>query len=1007
MRDLRAAAILMAWLALSRPAAADTFVVTSIEDEGAGTLRQAIMDANARTGPDTIAFSLDGPGTQTITPETPLPDISDALVIDGATQPGFAGAPLVEIDGSFAESTDTDGLRVVASDCTIRNLLLSRCGRAGVAVESPAARVLIEKCRIGTDPTGFAPMGCTFGVLVVGASDCVVRDCLISGNAVGVAFASGASRNRLEACLIGLDASGSDLVGTGTGVLFDAADSNVVAACTICGAASDAVLLQNGADSNQVLDNRIGLSRYGDLLGNELNGVTIRAGTANLVRGNLIEGCWGDGVLLRGSGVTSNRIEANAILSNGYGVALTLGAAGNMVGGHLGADANTIAGQLGDGVAIEHVETHGNSVIGNLIAGNNACGVRVAGSGNTIAQNRITENGLEGVLAAKDVWGRYPSGITIRTNSVSDNGDMGIRLEGRNDTGANGRQPAPELILATPAAGSLSVYGTLSAAPNTSYEIQFFASDEPDDSGYGEGAAYLGAITVVTGAGGTAAINATVSEAYAGQVVSATATAPTGSTSEFSNAVPVGDAGSTPIVTGLSPDSVLAGSFPFRLTVNGAGFMRGATVLWNGAARPTSFVSAERLTADIPETDVVLAGTATVIVANPPPNDAVSNPASFLINNPAPTVTSMEPRSTLVGSGPTTVTLFGTGFVASTVGRWNGSSRPTMVLSTTKLQMTVAASDLLSSGSASVTAFSLGPGGGESGSLAFDILNPVPQAVSLSPSEALVGGPGLTVTVTGNGFIKSSTVCWGGKARRTTFVSATTLQATIAGSDIAKPGYGSITVVSPAPGGGTSAALVFTARSPVPVIKSVSPARATAGSSSMTVMLTGTGFTPVSEVRWNGVAHAATYVSPGDMRMVLTRADLAKPGTFGISVVNGAPGGGTSSDVPFVIGGIPQLALWTVQAVRNGDVTVSIVVRNIGSAPMAAGLITRARLDNLDAANVPPLPISMPALQPGESAEALSCVVPAAVRGGIRLLYLNVKAGGMALTLSRTLLVPW
>lgn len=81
-------------------AKADIFVVTSADDDGPGTLRQAILSANANPGPDTIAFNLDPSVSLTISLLSPLPDVTDTLAIEGASQPGYQGTPIVEIEGS-------------------------------------------------------------------------------------------------------------------------------------------------------------------------------------------------------------------------------------------------------------------------------------------------------------------------------------------------------------------------------------------------------------------------------------------------------------------------------------------------------------------------------------------------------------------------------------------------------------------------------------------------------------------------------------------------------------------------------------------------------------------------------------------------------------------------------------------------------------------------------------------------------------------------------------------
>ena len=84
-------------------------------------------------------------------------------------------------------------------------------------------------------------------------------------------------------------------------------------------------------------------------------------------------------------------------------------------------------------------------------------------------------------------------------------------------------------------------------------------------------------------------------------------------------------------LTTLSPSSAVVGGPDFTLTVNGNNFVSGSVVRWNGANRPTTFVSATRLTAQIPATDIAAGGTASVTVLNPSPGGAVSNALTFTI----------------------------------------------------------------------------------------------------------------------------------------------------------------------------------------------------------------------------------------------------------------------------------------------------------------------------------------------------------------------------------------
>src|SRR6188474_2227213 len=109
---MKASSFLLASFLASAVASPATFTVTNTADSGAGSLRQAIDDANLAAGTDTIAFNLPGAGVHTITPLSLLPIINTSLTIDGYTQPGSAANTnatgalntvlQIEIDGTSA-----------------------------------------------------------------------------------------------------------------------------------------------------------------------------------------------------------------------------------------------------------------------------------------------------------------------------------------------------------------------------------------------------------------------------------------------------------------------------------------------------------------------------------------------------------------------------------------------------------------------------------------------------------------------------------------------------------------------------------------------------------------------------------------------------------------------------------------------------------------------------------------------------------------------------------------
>src|SRR5438105_3151020 len=133
-RRLKAAVVLslVAGALFAAPnALSAVFTVNSTADPGNGvcdvfecTLREAISAANANSGADGIAFKIGIGGSFVIQPFSALPDIVGTTTIDATTQTGFAGTPLIQVDGSFAGS-GVDGLGVFADGTTIRGLAIT------------------------------------------------------------------------------------------------------------------------------------------------------------------------------------------------------------------------------------------------------------------------------------------------------------------------------------------------------------------------------------------------------------------------------------------------------------------------------------------------------------------------------------------------------------------------------------------------------------------------------------------------------------------------------------------------------------------------------------------------------------------------------------------------------------------------------------------------------------------------------------------------------------------
>ncbi|MBI3408200.1 MAG: right-handed parallel beta-helix repeat-containing protein [Planctomycetes bacterium] len=267
----------------------DAFTVLNTLDSGPGSLRQAILNANDNPGTDIISFDIPGPGPFTIQPLSALPAIADVAIVDGTTQPGFNGLPLIELDGSLA-GAGVDGLTIAAGSSTIQGLAINRFSGDGIHVEFGGADQIVGNF-IGTDVTGTIALGNgRFGVEIddsfghiIGASNAGGRN-VISGNAAGGIFMHGQSGllNSVIGNYVGTQADGvSPLGNQGPGILLD-----------------DNANINNIGDGTAAASNTIAF--------NAGAGIDIRNSLANPIQMNSIFANAGLGIDLGGDGVTPN-----------------------------------------------------------------------------------------------------------------------------------------------------------------------------------------------------------------------------------------------------------------------------------------------------------------------------------------------------------------------------------------------------------------------------------------------------------------------------------------------------------------------------------------------------------------------------------------------------------------------------------------------------------------------------------------------------------------------------
>jgi hypothetical protein len=297
----------------------------------------------------------------------------------------------------------------------------------------------------------------------------------------------------------------------------------------------------------------------------------------------------------------------------------------------------------------------------------------------------------------------------------------------------------------------------------------------------------------------------------------------------------------------------------------------------------------------------VAAGTAKIFAASEGRSDSAR--VTVRTPNPAPTLSALSPSTAEVGAPGFELTVTGTSFVAGATVRWNGAARQSTRVSETELRVEIAAADLLAAGSATVQVFNPAPGGGLSNVLSFTIIgpaeeNPLPVIGDLVPNMVVAGSQGGSLSVGGSGFIPASRVLLDGVERPTTYYNPGLLHAAITAEDLAIPRTLHVSVMNPAPGGGTSEVrpleVTATPPNPAPEIQGITPAWVLAGGPSFTLVVRGRNFVPASVVRMRGLDRPTQYVSATELRAQLLAGEIASAGTAGVSVHNPAPGGGTS-----------------------------------------------------------------------------------------------------------------
>lgn len=293
-----------------------------------------------------------------------------------------------------------------------------------------------------------------------------------------------------------------------------------------------------------------------------------------------------------------------------------------------------------------------------------------------------------------------------------------------------------------------------------------------------------------------------------------------------------------------------------------------------------------------------------------------------VINYPSPTITSLSPTSVTAGSPQSYLKVNGKDLIQQTQVGYSLTANSTPIplatfqyVGTNQIIVTLPATLLQNPNTLYISVTTPQPGGGTfppSGQAApsFTIftISPatsgVPQITSINPTNVLVGtSQGLNVHLTGKNFVSQSEVFVNGANRTSIYASSSALTAVLNATDVVSPGTLQITVVNPAPGGGSSTPFPLNVNTPVPTISAVAPAETQAGgTTTVTLSVTGTGFlNQYSNITVNGVPFVTTVASSTSASASLTPNYLLQGGVDQITVVNAGPGGGTSNILTFAV----------------------------------------------------------------------------------------------------------
>ena len=440
-----------------------SIVVTNTNDSGAGSLRQAMLTANATPVAlaRQIVFDIPGPvPPYIITPLTALPIMTRPVSIDGSTQHGYAGAPLVLVDGSLT-APGTNGLQLTGGSSVIRGLAIGGFSGVGILLQTGGNNQIAGNY-LGTNLAGTAPfdiggdviliqdsasntIGGTVGTTPGGpcTGDCnviVARSTTVSTSGVdivGNGVTSGG--NQVLGNLIGINAAGSTGLGGpfSFGVFVFNAPNAVIGDGTPAGRnviSGNNTGVGVSAFSTTITGNYMGTNAAGTAAivngfggYNNINFGIQTTGGGHIIERNVLSGN-GTGLSIAASTTVTARgnviglnAAGTAAIPNTFGVLLSNNAHDNIVGGTTAAERNVISGNTQHGVYIQGASVTGNRIIGNYVGTSPAGGAAIPNGGNGVLIDLLSNSNVIGGLNSGEgnvISGNSLSGVMVTGSST-------------------------------------------------------------------------------------------------------------------------------------------------------------------------------------------------------------------------------------------------------------------------------------------------------------------------------------------------------------------------------------------------------------------------------------------------------------------------------------------------------------------------------------------------------------------------------------------------------------